>query len=250
VKSRLAAYAGIQLGDYFAGRALVALLLTALAAWGYATLNGLTVFAFDASAGIEGHAQLQRAFEMVLAAFAFIAAALSAQGLVARHRRRGYDRLVFARPLSPVRYYAQGFVLAGLGGALLAVAIAEVYAVAVHPVSVAGAAAYVVLTWLTVGGLAFLLSTLTVFHTPLLVLLVGAGLALDRYATGVRAAPGTPVVEVAQYLLPPGHVLVALSGPFSRGLVPDLRALAWPVAFGVVCIIAALLLLRRRPFGS
>ena len=251
MKSRVAAYAGIQLGDYFAGRGILALLLTGLAAWGYATLNGLTLVVFDATAGVEGREQLQRAFDVVLAAFALIAAALSAQSLVARHRRRGYDRAIFANALHPVRYYAQGFVLAGLGSVLLAIAVAEVYSVAIHPVSVVGAAGFLALAWLTIGSFAFLLSTLTVFHTPLLVLLIAADLALDRFAAGLHAAGrGNAVVDAAQYLLPPGHVLVTLSGSFARGIVVDPRALAWPVAFGVVSLVAALLLLRRRPFGS
>ena len=251
MKSRAGAYAGVQFGDYFAGRGLLTLLLAGLAAWGYAALNGLTVFTFDASTGVAGREQLQRAFDVVMAAFAFIAAALSAQSLVARDRRRGYDRVLFSRALTPLRYYTQGFALAGLGSVLLGIAAAEVYAVGVHPVSVIGAAAYVALAWLTIGSVAFLLSTLTVFHTPLVVLLVGADLALDRYATTLRAAgQGNPVVDAAQYLVPPGHALVTLAGPFARGIVVDPNALVWPVTFGAICLTAALLLLRRRPFGT
>jgi hypothetical protein len=230
---------------------LLALVVTALAAWGYATLNGLTAFAFDASTGVEGRAQLQRAFDVLLATFSLIAAALSAQNLVARHRRRRYDRVIFARALSPLRYFFQGFVIAGVGGALLALGVAEVYSIVVHPVSVVGATALFALAWLTIGGLAFLLSAITWLHTPLVVLLVGADLALDRYASVLRAgARGSPLVDAVQYLLPPGHVIVSLSGPFARGLMVDRVALVWPVAFGVVCLAAAVLLLRRRPFGS
>jgi hypothetical protein len=82
------------------------------------------------------------------------------------------------------------------------------------------------------------------------VLLVGADLALDRHATALRTAgQGNPIVDAAQYLLPPGHALVTLAEPFARGIVVDPNALVWPVAFGAVCLIAALLLLRRWPFG-
>jgi hypothetical protein len=250
VRARLAAYGGAQLRDYLAGRALVTVAATGVAAWAYGFTHGLTWSAFDASGGIDARNQLQRAFEFALAAFAFIAAAFAAHGLVAKHRRRGYDLVLFSRPLSPVRYYAQGFVIAGLGAALLGAMAAEVYAVAVHPVSVIGTVAYVLLGWLTVGGLAFLLSTLTVFHAPLLVLILAADLSLDRYVTGVRASgAGRPVLDVAQYLLPPGHVVALLSGSFARGVV-DPRTVLWPVVFGVACVVGALLLLRRRPFGS
>ena len=250
MRARLAAYGGLQFRDYFAGRALLTVVATGLAAWAYGFTHGLTRAAFDASGGIDARDQLQRAFEFVLAAFAFIAAALATHGLVAKHRRRRYDLVLFSRPLSPVRYYAQGFVIAGIGAALLGAMAAEVYSVAVHAVSVVGVVAYVALGWLTVGGFAFLLSTLTVFHVPLLVVILAADLSFDRYVTGVRASSGgSPVLDAAQYLLPPGHVVAVLSGSFARGTV-DPRALIWPIVFGAACIVAALLLLRRRPFGS
>jgi ABC-type transport system involved in multi-copper enzyme maturation permease subunit len=253
VRAKLTAYAGAQLRNYLGGRAVMTVIATGLAAWAYGVTHGLTWSAFDASGGIVAREQLQRAFDFVLTAFAFLAAALAAHGLVAKHRRRGYDRVLFSRPLSPARYYAQGFVLAGLGAVVLGTIAAELYAVAVHPVSVAGAAAYVALGWLTIGGLAFLLSTVTVFHAPLLLLILAADLSLDRYVTAVRASGGGSsgsVLDIAQYVLPPGHVVALLSGSFARGVIADPRALVWPIAFGVACIVTALLLLRRRPFGS
>jgi hypothetical protein len=251
MRARITAYAGVQLRDYFVARMPLIVMATVATAWAYAATNGLTMAAFDASAGIEGRAELQRAFQVLLATFAFIAASVAAHGLVARDRRRGYDRVIFSRPLDPVRYYTQGFVLAGVAGALLGAAAADVYAVAVHPVSVLGAAAYIGLAWLTIGGLAFALSTVTRFHLPLLVLLLSADFALDRYATSLRASgAGSAVIDLARYLLPPGHVVASLSEPFSRGFTFDGRVLIWPLAFGVACFVAALVLLRRRPFGS
>jgi hypothetical protein len=251
VKARIAAYGGYQLRDYFAGRALVTVMATVAAAWGYGASRGLTLSAFDSAAGIEARNQLQQAFEFTLAAFSFVAAAVAAQGLIGRHRSRGYDRLLFSRPLKPVRYYSQGFILAGIGAVALAVAGTQLYAVTVHPVSVLGAAGYVALTWVTLGGLAFLLSAVTAFHTPVLAILVGADLALDRYAAGLRATGGgSVVVDAVSYLLPPAHVLAALRDPFARGGVVDVRLLAWPLSFGLACLLVAMFLLRRRPFRT
>lgn len=251
MKARISAYAGAQLADYLVGRGLLVLLATAVAAWGYGTLNGLSLSIFDPSAGIAVREQLQRAFAVLLAVFALIAAALSAQGLVARHRSQRWDRAIFANALTPMRYYMQGFVLAGIGSALLAALVAEVYAVVVDPVSVPGAALYSLLAWLSIGSLAFLLSMLSRWHTLMLAGLVAADLAFDRFASRLRAAgDGNPAIDIAQYFLPPAHVLVALSRSFAQGIVADPRQLAWPVLFGVGCLSAAVLLLRRRPFGT
>ena len=251
MRARVSAYAGAQLRDYLVGRVPLTAAATGLAAWEYVYTHGLTWSAFDATGGIDARVQLQQAFDFVLASFAFLAAAFAAHGLVAKHRRRGYDRVIFSRPLSPMRYYAQGFFIAGLGAVALGSMAAAFYAAAVYPVSVIGVAGYVALGWLSIGGLAFLLSTLTVFHAPLLLAIIAGDLAFDRYVSGLRASGGGSLaLDVAQYVLPPGHVVASLSGSFARGASTDPRALAWPVAFGAICIVAALLLLRRRPFGT
>lgn len=251
MKARVTAYGALQLRDYVIGRVPALILLTCAVAWAYARASGLSVSALDPAAGIEARAQIDRAFGFVLAVFAFLASAFAAQGLVARDRRRGYQHIIFARPVGPVRYYTQGFVAAGLVGTLLGAIGAEVYSIAAHPVSVAGVAGFVALAWFAIGGLGFALSTRTALHTPLLLLLLGADLALDRYASTAQAAGAVvaAVAGAARFLLPPGHVLVALREPFVRGMAFDPRPLVWPLAFGAGCAIAALILLRRRAFA-
>jgi hypothetical protein len=129
--------------------------------------------------------------------------------------------------------------------------VAEVYAIAVHPISVPGAAACVALAWLTIGGLAFALSRVTWFHTPLVAVLVGADLALHQFAPVLRStSAGAVLVDFGQYLLPPAHVIAALSDPLVQGALVDPRAFIWPVAFGVACLALSIVQLRRRPLGT
>ena len=248
MKGRLTAYAGYQLRDYFAGRALPTVVATALVAWALAAARGVTLSDLDPAGGIDARERVQDAFELLLAVFAFVSGAAAAHGVVAYHRARGYDRLVLSRPISPVRYYTQGFVLAGIGAVVLGTVCAEVYAVAVHPVSLPGVAGYVALAWLLVGGLAFLLSTMTAFYLPILGLVLAADLALDHFAGPLSTAGVGSAAAAMRFILPPAHVLVTLRGAFARGLYVDPRALAWPAGLGVACIVAAMVLLRRRPF--
>ena len=142
MRGRLSAYAGYQLRDFLFGRAAAIVLVTALAAWAYAATHALTP-AMLVSADLDARDQLQRAFDFSLAVFAIAGAAVAAQGLVARHRARGYDRVILSRPLSPARYYVQGFAIAGVGTVLMATVGAGAYGVAVRPVSALGVAAYV-----------------------------------------------------------------------------------------------------------
>lgn len=251
MKARITAYSAYQLRDWAMGRMPPLVLVTCVAAWAYARANGLTVSDLDPAAGIAARAQVDRAFQFVLGVFAVLTAVLAAQGLAARDRWRGYQRVIFARPVGPVRYYAQGFVAAGLGGVLLGAIGAEMYSLAIHPVSVPGVAAFVALAWFVIGGLGFALAARTALHTPLVLALLGADLALDRYAAAARAAASAvpAVASAVQFLLPPGHVVIALREPLVRGVVPDPRVLAWPATFGAVCVVAALILLRRRAFA-
>lgn len=250
MKGRVTAYAGYQLRDYFTTRALPTLVATGLLAWALAAARGVTLSDLDPTSGIDARDRIQQTFELLLAAFAFVAGAVAAHGVVSHHRTRGYDRLVFSRPVSPVRYYTQGFVLGGLGAVVLGIVGAEIYAVAVHPVSLPGVAGYVALAWLLVGGLAFLLSTITAFHLPILGLVVAVDLAVDHFAGRLSTAGAGPVAAAVQFVLPPAHVLVTLRGVFARGLPIDPLAIAWPAGFGAACIVVAMVLLRRRPFRS
>ena len=250
MKGRLTAYALYQLRDYFATRALPTLIASGLVAWALAAARGVTLSDLDPTGGIDARDRVQQTFELLLAAFALVAGAVAAHGVVSHHRTRGYDRLVFSRPVSPVRYYTQGFVLAGVGAVVLGTVGAEVYAVAVHPVWLPGVAGYVALAWLLIGGLAFLLSTVTAFYLPVVALVLAADLAVDHFADALSAAGAGAVAAAVQLLLPPAHVLVTLRGAFARGLPIDPRAIAWPAGFGAACIVAAMVLLRRRPFRS
>jgi hypothetical protein len=251
VTARLAAYAGIQLRDFVLGRIPLLVLATSLATWALFRLTGVTMAAFDPSAGIIEREQAQHAFGVALGIYALLGAVVAAQGLVARDRWRGFDRVLFSRPLSPARYYLQGFVIAGAAVVALGVVAAGMFTVAVRPVSVPGVAAYIGLAWFTIGGLALALSALTSFHVLALLALVGGAALLDRFATSLQAAGSpNPVVEAAQYLLPPVHVIAALREPFARGRLMAPESLVWPLAFGLLCMLAAVFLLHRRPFRS
>jgi hypothetical protein len=251
VTVRLSAYAGYQLRDFLLGRVPLVVLVASIATWAVFRATGVTAAAFDAAAGVGGREQAQAAFENALGAYALVGAVFAAHGLVARDRWRGFDRVLFARPLVPARYYLQGFTLAGATIVVLGVVAAGVFTVAVRPVSVPGVAAYVALAWLTVGMLALALSALTAYHFPVLLALLGAGALLARFADRLRASgAGSPIVDAAQYLLPPVASIATLRAPFARGRVVGPEELAWPLAFGLLCTVAAVFLLYRRPFRS
>ena len=247
----MAAYAAVQLRDFLVGRVPLLLLSTGLAVWALLRANGVTLSSFDATAGVVGRDEAWRAFADALGAYAVLGAVFTAQGLVARDRWRGFDRLLFSRALNPVRYYLQAFVMAGVAVVGSAVLAAGLFSVVAFPVSVPGVAAYVALAWFTLGTFVFALTALTTYHVPIVVGVLGGALLLERF----QRALGEPntlagVIGATQYLLPPAHVIVALREPFARGLFAGPQVLAWPLAFGALCLMLAALVLSRRPFRS
>ena len=73
MKVRLSAYAGYQLRDFLLGRVPQLVLVASLATWAVFRATGVTVAAFDPSAGVDGREQAQAAFENALGAYALIA---------------------------------------------------------------------------------------------------------------------------------------------------------------------------------
>jgi len=59
VKGRLTAYAGYQLRDYFATRALPTLVASGLVAWALAAARGMTLSDLDPTGGIDARDRVQ-----------------------------------------------------------------------------------------------------------------------------------------------------------------------------------------------
>lgn len=163
-------------------------------------------------------------------------------GIIGEDVRRGYFRLVFSKPVSPVWYYLQAFVAAWL--ALLAVQFVSVavFAAVREPVWPAKS---IVLSWqqfLIVGAIVFALSRVTRLDWLLGVLLVILGTTLRGAYPPSESLRG----KVLNVLLPPVHLFQ--SGAFPEG--PDLAHTAWLTGYALLAIAVGLVLVRTVPFGT
>jgi len=166
-------------------------------------------------------------------------------GVVAGDRRSGHYRLLFAKPVSVAGYYAQAW-LALLAAVLVAgLALAGLFAVAVRPTEPTTLLAMLLLSFVLLGGLGFLLSTVTRFDWLALgAIWIASGQAHAAWgdATGLAGA--------ARRLLPPVHLLEAAHASLRAGATPDAATLAWIVGYGAACLALALVVVRRRPLGA
>ena len=236
-----ARYAPWQLRDFATRRGvpivLVALLLGAqlLLPWRLALGPGW----LD---GPEGAERLGFALQRLLGTVPLVATLLAINGIVADDRRTGHVRFLFAKPVSAPGYYLQSFAV-GLGGTLLAaLLLGLLLAWLVTPAAVAPLLLLVALTYVSMGGLGFLLSTLVRLDWIVLVpLWFGAGLAQE-----VAHRRGGPWPALAE-LLPPARRLSSAGEALIGGAMPTVADALALLGFGAVCLALAAVALRHRP---
>lgn len=225
-------YAGWMARDLAAGPGLPMAVLTVLAALLTSRLQ---------VAGPAGDAA--RAACLVVLDWTAIALTLLATGgLVSADFAIGHQRTLFAKPVSPPLYYLQrwllGLVAVLVGAAVVAETIATRFGEALlGPAFVARLG----LLYLVVGGLVFLLSTVTRRDWLAAAVLLAWQAALG----GMRSmgfAQG-PVGTVLHSVLPPVRLL-GLSGPLPGG-----TELALALGYGAALLLGALAVLQWRPLA-
>ena len=90
----------------------------------------------------------------------FIAAIISLNGMISDDRKMGYYRFIFSKPVSIAGYYAQLFVVYFVGFIAVCAILLGAFALFAYPVSPVGPLLFCGLVFLSLGGIAFLISSL------------------------------------------------------------------------------------------
>jgi hypothetical protein len=185
----------------------------------------------------------------MLGALIFLGALFAMNGIVANDRKQGFFRFLFAKPLTPARYYGQAFVVHCVGFMLVIVLLALLYGVIVWPVLSLQFVLVVGLMFVAYAGVAFLLSAAARWDwLSLVAVSVAASFLWTKFGASTH-----PLAKLL-YLLPPLHradeVYLAVSGTpvVSAAGAPDVP---WPLVlwfggYGILCYIAGLVVLRFR----
>jgi hypothetical protein len=238
VGARWGRYGLWQLGDYARGTGLATLVAAA------------TVVAVQANVNLIG-VQRASAVAETLVALGFLGSIFATNGLISADRTRGWYRFMFAKPASPLRYYAQAFALRGLGLMALTTIVWLLSAILVAPVSLAGVLEATAVQYALLGSITFLLSTVVRFEW-LVVLVVCAAATI---ISGLSGGSHTPWwVTALHWILPPigqmANITGIVLGRFPLWRSPSIGgALAWVLGYGAAAFGAALALLKRREWG-
>jgi hypothetical protein len=263
-RARVGAYALWQLRDYLKDRGLPTFIVALLS--GYLGLSPiiermptradpvppmlLTRFGSAEAVYAARMMDFNHAFlRGILGTLVFLGALFAMNGIVANDRKQGFYRFLFAKPMTPARYYGQAFFVHWAGFVAVMIVLGLVHGVLIWPVLSRPLLIVIALMFVAYAGIAFLLSAAARWDwMSLVAVTVAATFLWGRYGESTH-----PLARLL-YLLPPLHraddVYASVSGvPMYASGAPTVipwPILAWLVGYGAACFAAGLVVLRYR----
>ena len=242
MSGRLARYALFQASDYVRERGIPLLLVGAL----LLLMAGQGVIG-SAGADLGGGGVRALAIAMVfLELFAPTAVLIAVNGIISGDRKHRYYRLLFAKPISAPRYYAQAFLVSLFGTLAATVLVLGVFRSIFGAVPMLPALHFVLLYFLLFGGVGFLLSAITEYDWIALGVVWSLAWLLRSWFPAGESWFG----RVVDVLLPPLQLLAGAATPLMDGAGIDSLYRFWVVGYGVTAFAAGLLIVRYRPMAS
>lgn len=242
MRARLGAYGVWQLRDFVFERAAAIVVVLGLLLWAmYAQTQVArsSVFVRGGSHAIEFGGAIMGSY---FAQSWHICALLAIYGICSNDRTTGRFRLIFAKPVRVLPYYAQAFAIHGaVFMTCTALAVAVFTRLFPANAQIVGAALVLfAVSYLLVGGVCFLFSAIWRFDW----LSTGVVLGLATYL-----ASGHPGARWL-YPLPPTWILIDQGMSLEKLRPLETRPLLWVVAYGVACFLLGLIILKRRPLAT
>jgi len=245
-RGRLGAYLRYQLGDYFLHRAAIPLVLVLFVAglplWG--TLRGHPDFFSNPRA----HEFAMQLYTGAVALFLPVGAFLGGVGIISADRHQGHFRFLFSKPIGVLRYYVQAYAVHGLTFVVLFGAITWTFGHLTVHVSVHRAMEAAALTFVLVGGLGFLVGTLTRLDGGLVVLAYVVAMALQPIVS--ESAGEVPAwVRLLAQVMPPAQALDHVRQRLYASETVDPAEMWRVLGYGGGAFLLGLFTLRKLPLA-
>ncbi|HEU4747271.1 MAG TPA: hypothetical protein VFS56_02130 [Gemmatimonadaceae bacterium] len=238
-RGRLAKYSLWQFRDFVVEKGISIVIIGLL--WGY-----LQLLPFRMSFSPEmTPAVIIRLVTLLAGTLVSIAVLIALNGIISTDRKMGYYRLMFAKPVSPIRYYAQLFLvhLVGLLGAILL--LAGLFFFVAGPFSIWNLMLYTTLLYVALGGIGFFVSAAT-RHDWVTLAAVWVGARVLRALFGNGDDWRSKAVE----LLPPVHKIDAVAASIIATGAAPLTDVVWLAGYGALFFVLGLVVLRRRSLAT
>lgn len=242
MKARLGAYAYWQLRDFLFERAAAIVVVGLLLVFSVYESIGPGAARLIAAGGRDAIAFGARGVAQHLEIVWFFCALIAIHGISANDRTSGRYRLIFAKPVRVLPYYAQAFALHGVMF-MLCVLVGLAALSQLLPISgqTMGDATIILLCgYLLVGGIGFLFSAIWRFDWIGTVGVWGAMIYLaSKFPHAAWLAPLPPFAKIEEQI------------DLLKALYPiDPKALLSVAAYGVACFLLGLIILKRRPLAT
>lgn len=242
-RARLWSYLSWQARDFVSERGAPLLIVATLMT--FPIVVGLREMRDRLSTPMQGELSARFGIVQLFAEFSLIAVLIGVNGVVSNDRVRGYYRFLFAKPVSIPRYYAQAYVVNGLGLHVTALTLlAAIYTLG-YPVFPVRVLLTLALVYVSLGGLGFFYSTLARFDW----VLMGATWGVAQVLRAVYPAHSSRAGQVIDVVLPPYHRLRDVGLELARGESVDPSILLWLLGWGIAGFVVGLVILRRRPLA-
>jgi ABC-type transport system involved in multi-copper enzyme maturation permease subunit len=242
-RARLGRYALWHLRDYLREKGIATLITLGLV--GYLTQLPIMRARAEGLSGALMEQVADQAFVAALKFLGFVGILFATNGVVADDRRHGYYKLLFAKPVGLLAYYAQKWAVYGVGFLIVAAALLGLYAMTVEPFFPLAFLPTFALIYIALGGIGFLLSAAWRFDWLSLAAVLGLSDVLWMLF-GQESGLSASLVR----LLPPVHLLDGVYRAVREGGAAPVADVIWLGGYGLACFLAGLLVIRRRPLGT
>jgi hypothetical protein len=236
-RGRLARYSLWQFRDFVMDRGIGIVIIGFL--WGYVMFEPIR----RAMGGQWIGDQTSPVWGLVLqvaSAVASLSVLIAMNGLISIDRKNGYYRFLFSKPVNPVAYYAQLFVVYGVGVLAAMVVLASLARIIFPIFSIVNFLIYSAVIYVAMGGIGFFLSVATRYDW-LTLAAVWLGSRVLRGVYGPKGDWRSKVVE----LLPPVHKLDQVANSLIATGRADAGDVVWLIGYGALFFALGLFILRR-----
>jgi len=236
-RGRLATYSLWQFRDFIIERGIAIVIIGFL--WGYTLIEPLRR-AMGVAFIIGPLSPTWPLVITVTSSIVSLAVLIALNGMVSTDRKMGYYRFLFSKPVSPVAYYAQLFLVYMAGVLLVMLLLSAVLHTIVPAFNVVNFLLYAAIIYIAMGGIGFFVSVATRFDW-LTLAAVWLGSRVLRDFFGAKPGWRSKAVE----LLPPVHRLSDVSMSLITNGTAHTSDVVWLVGYGALFFALGLLVLRR-----
>jgi hypothetical protein len=236
-RGRLARYSLWQFRDFVLDRGIAIVVIGLL--WGYVLVAPLRA-AMGTAFAVGPLSPAWPLLVSVTTSVVSLAVLIALNGIVSIDRKNGYYRFLFSKPVSPVAYYAQLFVVYMVGVLIAMLILSAILRTLVPAFDISNFLLYSAIIYIAMGGIGFFISVATRFDwLTLAAVWVGSRVLRDIY--GAKPDWRGKLVE----LLPPVHKLNDVAHTLITDGTAHASDVLWLLGYGALFFALGLLILGR-----